>query len=256
MKRVLSTICRVISYILYFIAIGGGILNILSGNFHLIYSSIALAFFLLIGFLFKKISKVITQDTKQIKEQHLNDKNSDIKSPHLSPTKIEDSDTHNSISRDTHLGKRNVLLTLGITFVFLVDIICFPGSNLEEWLWFYAPLFFSIWIYYLYLIWKIKSYKIEDFLFIRLLRRCHLMVKDNNLYAQRSLLLKTSFIPLLLTLILPILAFLLNGVIYYDDDERMIEDFVHSLLLIIPIIGWFTALAYAWSKAWLQTKNE
>ena len=82
------------------------------------------------------------------------------------------------------------------------------------------------------------------------------MVKDNNLYAQRSLLLKTSFIPLLLTLILPILAFLLNGVIYYDDDERMIEDFVHSLLLIIPIIGWFAALAYAWSKAWLQTKNE
>ena len=178
-----------------------------------------------------------------------------MKSPNLSPTKTKDSDTHNSISRDAHLGKRNVLLTLGITFVFLVDIICFPGSNLEEWLWFYAPLFFSIWIYYLYLIWKIKSYKIEDFLFIRLLRRFHLMVKDNNLYAQRSLLLKTSFIPLLLTLILPILAFLLNGVIYYDDDERMIEDFVHSLLLIIPIIGWFAALAYAWSKAWLQTKK-
>lgn len=254
MKRVLSTICRVISYILYFIAIGGGILNILSGNFHLIYSSIALAFFLLIGFLFKKLARNLYG--KQIKEQNLNDKNSDMKSPNLSPTKTKDSDTHNSISRDAHLGKRNVLLTLGITFVFLVDIICFPGSNLEEWLWFYAPLFFSIWIYYLYLIWKIKSYKIEDFLFIRLLRRFHLMVKDNNLYAQRSLLLKTSFIPLLLTLILPILAFLLNGVIYYDDDERMIEDFVHSLLLIIPIIGWFAALAYAWSKAWLQTKNE
>lgn len=253
MKKVLSTLCRVISYISYGIAIGGGILNILSGNFHLIYSSIALAFFLLIGFLFKKLARKLYG--KQIKEQNLNDKNSDMKSPNLSPTKTKDSDTHNSISRDTHLGKRNVLLTLGITFVFLVDIICFPGSNLEEWLWFYAPLFFSIWIYYLYLIWKIKSYKIEDFLFIRLLRRCHLMVKDNNLYAQRSLLLKTSFIPLLLTLIQPILAFLLNGVIYYDDDERMIEDFVHSLLLIIPIIGWFTALAYAWSKAWLQTKK-
>lgn len=254
MKRVLSTICRVISYILYFIAIGGGILNMISGKFHLLYSSIALIFFLLIGFLFKKISKVITQDTKQIKEQHLNDKNGDIKSPHLSPTKIEDSDTHNSINRNTHFGKRNVFLTLGITIVFLVDIICLSSSNFEEWLWFYAPFFFSIWVYYLYLIWKIKVVKIEDFLFIRLLRRCHLMVMDNNLYAQRSLLLKTSFIPLLLTLILPILAFLLNEVIDYND--RMIEDFVHSLLLIVPIIGWITAIAYAWSKAWLQTKNE
>ena len=112
MKGVLSTICRVISYISYGIAIGGGILNILSGNFHLIYSSIALAFFLLIGFLFKKLARNLYG--KQIKEQNLNDKNSDMKSPNLSPTKTKDSDTHNSISRDAHLGKRNVLLTLGI----------------------------------------------------------------------------------------------------------------------------------------------
>lgn len=74
------------------------------------------------------------------------------------------------------------------------------------------------------------------------------MVKDNNLYTQRSLLLKVSFVPLLLTLILPMLACLLKEVIRYD--KRMIEDFV----LIIPIIGWITAIAYAWSKAWLQTK--
>lgn len=95
MKRVLSTICRVISYTLYFIAIGGGILNILSGNFHLIYSSIALIFFLLIGFLFKKLARKLYG--KQIKEQNLNDKNSHMSSPNLSSTKIEDSDMYNSI---------------------------------------------------------------------------------------------------------------------------------------------------------------
>lgn len=249
MKRVLSTICRVISYILYFIAIGGGVLNILSGNFHLIYSSIALIFFLLIGFLFKKISKIITRDTKRIKEQHLNNKNSDMNSPNLFPTKIEDSDMHSSVQRNARFWKRNALLTLVITIVFLVDIICLSSSNLEEWLWFYAPVFFSIWTYYLYLIWKTKSYKIENFLFIRLLQKCHLMAKGNNFYAQRLLLLKVSFVPLLLTLIMPLLVCLLKEGISWGDDDG-----VHSLLLIIPIIGWITAIVYAWSKAWLQTK--
>lgn len=247
MKRVLSTIFRVISYIFYGIAVGGGILHILSGQYHLIYSSIALILFLLIGFLFQKISKVFIRDTRQIKEQNLNfnNKNCNMISPNLSSTKIENSDMHNN----THFIRRNAMLTLGMTTLFIVETICLSASNLEEWLWFYGFFFFSIWIYYLYLIWKVKSCKFEDFLLIRLLQRFHLIVQGNNLYTQRLLLIKISFVPLLLTVIMPMFVCLLKEGVSYSDDRSG-----YSLLLIVPIIGWITAIAYAWSKAWLQTK--
>lgn len=62
MRKILATICSVISAIVYFIGIGGSLLNILEGKFHLIYSSIALVFFLLVGFLFQKLSKMIKKN--------------------------------------------------------------------------------------------------------------------------------------------------------------------------------------------------
>lgn len=177
-------------------------------------------------------------------------------------TKIENVHVNNNKVKRWEKCKRLLLNSLMSAIVFFSITIFFEIAaeyNYYGNLVFYIPFYGIIGIYYLFLIWKKQTIKVEDILLLPLFKKIKLFNDIDDMLVLKKRLI-TNIAPMLIftVLISIIICFSPNihpGYEYYkSSDSDGIT--IGSVLLFLPILAWIVLLFIEYRKKWDNNLNN